>query len=108
MGGRVILVQLISGARPVIKTGSFRRAGWTLERSDIVQHLKLFVMASVIVVMSLAMGCSERTGFLPNEDTSLRKPEKQWAADAMKRFPYKADAPKGTTTARAEVDYMYK
>ena len=75
------------------------------ERSLVnLQHVKMVVVA----VAAIAAGCSERTGFLPNQDIALRRPEKQLVSDAMKRFPYKADAPKGTTLGRAEVDYMYR
>ena len=65
--------------------------------------------ALAAVVLVGGVGCfSERTGFLPNQDAALRKNDKQFVADAMKRFPYKESAPRGTTNARAEVDYMYK
>jgi hypothetical protein len=60
-------------------------------------------------VMLAVGGCfSERTGFLPNEDTALRKKDKEFVADATQRFPYKETAERGTTSARAEVDYMYR
>lgn len=63
---------------------------------------------AMLIAAFVAVGCSERTGFLPNQDVSLRRQDRQFAADAMTRFPYKESAPKGTTDARAEVDYMYK
>ncbi|HZZ43200.1 MAG TPA: hypothetical protein VFE58_09700 [Tepidisphaeraceae bacterium] len=66
--------------------------------------LSLFLLLPAI----LFAGCMERTGFLPNQDPSLRKLDKQFTADAANRFPYKDSAPRGTTDARAEVDYMFK
>lgn len=70
--------------------------------------LQRWMKGATLTAMVLAVGCSERTGFLPNQDTALRKNEKQFVADAMQRFPYKETTPRGTTSARAEVDYMYR
>jgi hypothetical protein len=63
---------------------------------------------TVIAGLSLAMlaGCAGRPSILPNDDKQLRKTSAQFAADAAKRHPFKADAPKGgDAVARAEVGY---
>ena len=61
---------------------------------------------SLIVGIMLACGCAGRPSMLPNSDPNLRKTSAQFAADAAKRHPYKADAPRGgEAVARAEVDY---
>jgi hypothetical protein len=59
-------------------------------------------------VLGLAVfGCAGRPSLLPNRETGLRKTSTQFAADAAKRFPYKADTARGgEAPARAEVDYM--
>ncbi|CAN5517167.1 hypothetical protein BH10PLA1_BH10PLA1_22230 [soil metagenome] len=52
-----------------------------------------------------AVGCAGRPSILPNSDESLRKTSAQFAADAVKRFPYpggKAIA----TVGKADVDVM--
>lgn len=60
----------------------------------------------LIVGCVLMVGCAGRPSMLPNSDPSLRKTSAQFAADAAKRHPYKADAPRGgEAVARAEVDY---
>jgi hypothetical protein len=52
-------------------------------------------------------GCAGRPEIFPNSDKSLRLTSAQFAADAAKRHPYKADAPKGgTIEGRAQVGYM--
>jgi hypothetical protein len=56
--------------------------------------------------MTLA-GCAGRAELWPNGDPLLRKTSTQFAADAAKRFPYKADAPRGgQALANAEVGYF--
>ena len=52
------------------------------------------------------LGCNNRPTLLPNSDPGLRKTSTQFAADAVKRHPYKADAPKSADLpARAQVGY---
>lgn len=52
-------------------------------------------------------GCAGRAELWPNSDPLLRKTSTQFAADAAKRFPYKADAPAGgQALANAEVGYF--
>jgi hypothetical protein len=53
------------------------------------------------------IGCAGRPSILPNTDKNLRRTSAQFAADAAKRHPYKADAPRGGEIAgRAQVGYM--
>lgn len=55
----------------------------------------------------LFLGCAGRPSILPNADKTLRKTSAQFAADAAKRHPYKAEAPRGGEIAgRAQVGYM--
>jgi hypothetical protein len=65
---------------------------------------------SMLILASLiACGCSSLTdkpSMFPNPDKNLRKTNAEFAADAAKRHPYKADAPRGgEAPARAEFDY---
>ncbi|HMB95261.1 MAG TPA: hypothetical protein VKK61_04405 [Tepidisphaeraceae bacterium] len=61
----------------------------------------------VLATVMALIGCAGRPSLLPNSDKSLRKTSTQFAADAAKRQPYKADAPRGgTIQARAQVGYM--
>ena len=60
--------------------------------------------------LALVCGCDStgRPVFMRNPDAALRKETTEFAADAAKRFPYKADAPKGEAKdapARALVSY---
>jgi hypothetical protein len=65
----------------------------------------LFCVAALLG--TLVIGCSQRAWWTPPEDPALRKPTQEFKADAAKRFPYKADAPRGgEADARAEVGYM--
>jgi predicted small lipoprotein YifL len=68
---------------------------------------KLMLSVVVVVVMiSLFAGCADKPTLIPPSDKNLRKTNAQFAADAAKRHPYKADAPRGgEAEARAEVDY---
>ena len=60
----------------------------------------------LIAISSLVTGCADKPTLLPPSDKNLRKTNAQFAADAAKRHPYKADAPRGgEAEARAEVDY---
>jgi len=54
-------------------------------------------------------GCAGRPSLLPNSDPNLRRTSTEFAVDASKRFPFKADAPGGgKADARAQVAYMMK
>jgi hypothetical protein len=59
------------------------------------------------LMMLAGLGCSGRPSMLPNPDKELRRSSAEFAADAAKRHPYKADAPRGgEATARAQVGYV--
>lgn len=62
-----------------------------------------------LLVGSLAAitGCAGgRPSVIPNPDAGLRKTSVEFAADAVKRHPYKSDAPKGgEAVAAAQVGY---
>lgn len=61
---------------------------------------------SLVVAVSLLAGCADKPTWIPSSDKNLRKTNAQFAADAAKRHPYKADAPRGgEAEARAEVNY---
>ena len=55
-------------------------------------NAKLF---SLIVLAVAVCGCAVRPSLFPNSDPDLRKTSTQFAADAAKRHPFKADAPSG-------------
>jgi hypothetical protein len=62
--------------------------------------------AVLLAAVALIAGCAGRPSVLPNPDPNLRKSSAQLAADAAKRSPYKADAPRGgEASARAQVGY---
>ena len=67
------------------------------------------VSAAAVLAASAAtvlVGCQGRPTLFPNPDPSLRKTSTQFAADAARRFPYKADAPHAVeNSARAQVAY---
>ena len=63
-------------------------------------------VAFAIMLVLAAGGCSGRPSLIPNSDKDLRRSSAQFAADAAKRFPYKADAPRGgEAIGRATVGY---
>jgi len=63
----------------------------------------LFVLAGLVAT---AVGCAGRPAIY-SSDKALRKTSAEFAADAAKRQPYKADAPRGGEIAgRAQVGYM--
>jgi len=69
-------------------------------------HKHLLPLTVVISLLALVAGCADKPTMLPAADKNLRKTNAQFAADAAKRHPYKADAPRGgDATARGEVDY---
>ena len=58
------------------------------------------------LVLATLCGCAGRPTILPPSDKALRKTSAEFAADAAKRHPYRADAPRGgQAVARAEVHY---
>ena len=62
--------------------------------------------AFVVVSLAALIGCSGRPSIIPNKDKSLRKSSAEFAADAAKRHPYPADAPRGgEAVGRATVGY---
>lgn len=71
-----------------------------------IQQMKRVALWSGLAGMMIAAGCAGRPALLPNPDPSLDKPSTVFAAAAVKRFPYKADAPRGgEAIARAQVGY---
>jgi len=65
------------------------------------------VVMAVVAVLLLG-GCRGSASLIPNPDPALRRSTEEFAADAVRRFPYKADAPRGDakeTPARAQVQY---
>jgi hypothetical protein len=70
-------------------------------------YLLRFLAIGVLVACGIMFGCAGRPSILPNPDPQLRKSAAQFAADAAKRHPYNADAPRGgDAPARAQVGYM--
>lgn len=68
-----------------------------------VSGISLF---GLLVSVGSIIGCNGRPQILPNRDKALNKTSAQFAADAAKRHPYKADAPRGGTIAgRAQTGY---
>lgn len=71
--------------------------------------MKAYSMLGMAMVFGLAAfcGCAEGVPtWIPNNDPNLRKSSTRFAADAVKRHPYKVDAPRGgEAVGRAEVGY---
>lgn len=66
-------------------------------------------LLAAVVLAAIVAGCADHPTILPNQDKNLRRTNAQFAADAAKRHPYKADAPRGgTLPARSQVDYTFK
>jgi hypothetical protein len=60
----------------------------------------------LLLPLTAAAGCAQRPPMLLANDPALRKPSVELAADAVKRFPYKADAERGgEAVGRAQVGY---
>jgi hypothetical protein len=64
----------------------------------------------ICVILSSALlsgGCWDtQISLMPNPDPALRKSSAEYAADAVKRHPFKADLPSGgQAVANAQVDY---
>jgi hypothetical protein len=63
----------------------------------------------VFGLVAFLTGCSGRPSLLPNSDPALRKTSTEFAVDASRRFPYKANAPQGgDAIGRVQVGYMVK
>jgi len=76
---------------------------------SLVSNLVPFVWCIALLGLGLALGCAGRPSLLPPTDPNLRKTMTQFAADAVKRHPYKSDAPRGgEAMGRASVDYTFK
>ena len=61
-----------------------------------------------VIAVGFLTGCAGRPSLFPNSDPALRKTSAQFAADAARRHPYKADAPRGgAADGRAEVDPVF-
>lgn len=68
-----------------------------------MKYLHLLMLVGTIALIT---GCAGRAEIFPNSEKSLRRTAAEFAADAAKRFPYKADAPRGgEAIARAQVGY---
>lgn len=60
-----------------------------------------------LVAVTGMTGCAGRPQFVKNSDPTLNRASTFFAADAARRFPYKADAPRGgVALARAQVGYQ--
>lgn len=66
-----------------------------------------FTIAAICVLGVLA-GCAGRPALFPNSDKNLNRTSAEFAADAAKRHPFKANAPHaGDADGRAEYDLMF-
>lgn len=66
----------------------------------------LLIASALLVGASSLIGCTERPVLFPNTDKELNRTAAELGSDAAKRFPYKADVPRGgTAEARAQVGY---
>jgi hypothetical protein len=75
----------------------------TTTKTTIARRLTTAFLAASV---ALLVGCQGRPTLFPNPDPTLRKTSTQLAADAARRFPYKAEAPHETAVnARAQVAY---
>ena len=62
---------------------------------------------ATLIAVGFIAGCEGRPSLVPNSDPALQRTSTQFAADAARRFPYPAAAPKaGDVPGRAEVDVM--
>lgn len=68
--------------------------------------MRLFAEILACVAVVVLAGCAGRPSLFPNDEPALRKTAVEFAADAAKRHPFKADAPKGPeAVGRAQVAY---
>lgn len=64
-------------------------------------------LTATLISLACLAGCAGRPSLIPNSDPTLQKTATEFAADAAKRHPYKADAERGgQALARGEVDYV--
>lgn len=69
--------------------------------------MRRLLLGITLTGLTALAGCAGRAELWPNSDPMLRKTSTQFAADAARRFPYKADAPRGgQALANAEVGYF--
>jgi len=69
--------------------------------------MRLLSVALMMSMVAVLAGCAGRAELIPNKDPALRKTSAEFAADAAKRHPYKASAPRGgQASARAQVGYV--
>jgi hypothetical protein len=74
---------------------------------DYIMHTITRLAFSGVIACGLLAGCEGRPSLFPNSDPALHKTSTQFAADAARRFPYPAGAPRGgTAQGRAEIDVM--
>lgn len=77
-----------------------RRQVW----STALAGLALFCIAVMIALLNA--GCTGQVSLFPNADPALRKTPAEFAADAAKRHPFKAGAPRGgEAIGRVAVNY---
>ena len=70
--------------------------------------LAAVALFGIVVMLVLLSGCESgpAAALFPNADPALRKSPTEFAADASRRQPYKADLPRGgVAPARASIDY---
>jgi hypothetical protein len=74
-----------------------------LKRIKDMMYLRLVLVCGCV---GLLLGCEGRTEIFPNSERALRRSPAEFAADSAKRFPYKADAPRGgEAIGRCQVGY---
>jgi hypothetical protein len=71
----------------------------------VVSKLARVACLSIGLAAAIA-GCEGRTSLIPNSDPSLRKTPAEFAADAVKRFPYPDLPAGGEANGRAAMDVM--
>ena len=75
-------------------------------RDSIMTVIRFRLVFCAVALAATITGCKARPSLVPNSDPMLRKTNEQFAADAKKRHPYPADAPRGgEAVARAQVGY---
>ena len=63
-------------------------------------------LSSLLALGLMIVGCAGRAEIFQNSEPALRHTAAEFAADSAKRFPYKADAPRGgDAQGRAQVGY---